>query len=30
MRLIAMIVDHLLVIGLPLGIIVRRNANVNE
>ena len=26
-QLIAMIVDHLLVIGLPLGIIVRRNAN---
>ena len=29
-QLIAMIVDHLLVIGLPLGIIVRRNANLNE
>ena len=29
-QLIVMIVDHLLVVGLPLGIIVRRNANPNE
>ena len=29
-QLIAMIADHILVIGLPLGIIVRRNANPNE
>ena len=29
-QLIALIVDHLFVIGLPLGIIVRRNANLNE
>lgn len=29
-QLIVNIMDHLLVVGLPLGILVRRNANPNE
>ena len=29
-QLLVMIIDHILIVGLPLGILVRRNANTNR